>query len=286
MTEEEKKKLGTVTEVPETQAGTVTPISGYQSKWNSQIDDVFGKIQNRKPFQYDVNADALYEQYKNQYINNGKLAMEDTMGQAATLTGGYGNSYAQSVGQQTYNRYLEGLNDRVPELYQMALNQYLREGDDLRSDYGLLLDRDNQDYGRYQDAAALAKSQVETMLSLGVRPSDDLINQSGLSQEYINAYLSKVGSGGGSGGGGSGSGRRGGPKNGGDEEVNLAYEAAKEAQKNGVEAGYAYVEKQVGEAPTPLSNGAKQNASGVGMTAYYKNLAEALKKDPALRKYY
>lgn len=220
MTEEEKKKLEPVTEIPGTQAssqaGALTPMNGYQSKWSGQIDDVFGKIQNRKPFQYDVNADALYEQYKNQYINNGRLAMEDTIGQAATLTGGYDNSYAHSVGQQTYNRYLEGLNDRVPELYQMALNRYMQEGDDLRNDYALLMDRDSLDYGRYQDAAALAKSQVEAMLALGVRPSDDLIKQSGLSQEYINAFMAQfAGSGGGSSSGGSSGGRRGGGSSGG-----------------------------------------------------------------------
>lgn len=212
MTVDEKKKVETVPAASGTTGTTQKATNGYQSQWQSQIDDIFGKIQNREPFKYDVNADALYEQYKNQYINQGKLAMEDTIGQAATLTGGYDNSYAQSVGQQTYNRYLEGLTDIVPELYQMALDRYMKEGDDLMSEYALLLDRDNLDYGRYQDAAGLAQSQVETMLGLGVRPSDDLISQSGLSKEYVDAILSQFsrGSGGGSSGGSRGSGGRGG----------------------------------------------------------------------------
>lgn len=219
MTADEEKKLLASAEAPGTTDPTQkVPTNGYQSKWDDQINDIFGKIQNREPFKYDVNADALYEQYKNQYINNGRLAMEDTIGQAATLTGGYDNSYAHSIGQQTYNRYLEGLNDRVPELYQIALERYMNEGDDLMKEYGLLVDRDNLDYGRYQDAADLAKSQIEAMIELGVRPSDDLIRQSGLSREYIEAILNQFAGGGGENGsgssGGSGGGGRGGSSGG------------------------------------------------------------------------
>jgi hypothetical protein len=77
--------------------------------------------------------------------------MMDTMGQAQAMTGGYGNSYAQTVGQQTYQGYLQQLNDKVPELYQLALDQYSREGDDLYNQYGLYADREDQDYGRYRD---------------------------------------------------------------------------------------------------------------------------------------
>ena len=64
----------------------------YQSAWQSQLNAAIDKIMNREKFSYDLNADALYNQYKDQYINQGKMAMMDTMGQAAQLTGGYGNS--------------------------------------------------------------------------------------------------------------------------------------------------------------------------------------------------
>jgi hypothetical protein len=126
----------------------------YQSKWQQTLDDVINKIQNREKFTYDLNGDALYQQYKNQYITQGQQAMMDTMGQAAALTGGYGSSYGQSVGQQTYQGYLQQLNDKVPELYQLALDQYNREGEDLYNQYGLLADREETDYGRYRDTVA------------------------------------------------------------------------------------------------------------------------------------
>ena len=126
----------------------------YQSPWQTQLNDTLQKILNREKFSYDLNGDMLYQQYKDQYTTQGKLAMMDTMGQAAAMTGGYGNSYAQTAGQQAYQSYLQQLNDRVPELYQLALNQYNQEGQDLYNQYGLYLDRDNQDYNRHRDSVS------------------------------------------------------------------------------------------------------------------------------------
>lgn len=124
----------------------------YQSNWQTQLNDTLNKILNREKFSYDLNGDALYQQYKDQYTTQGQMAMMDTMGQAQAMTGGYGNSYAQTVGQQTYQGYLQQLNDRVPELYQLALDQHNQETQNLYNQYGLFADRENQEYGRYQDA--------------------------------------------------------------------------------------------------------------------------------------
>lgn len=123
----------------------------YQSQYQPQLEELYKQITERKPFSYDVNADPLYQQYKDQYVRQGKQAMQHTIGQAAALTGGYGNSYAQSAGQQAYNAYLEQLGAVVPELYGQAQEQYNREGNELRANYGLLSDREAQDYARYSD---------------------------------------------------------------------------------------------------------------------------------------
>ena len=126
----------------------------YQSQWQTQLNDTIGKIMNREKFSYDLNGDALYQQYKDQYVNQGKMAMMDTMGQAAALTGGYGNSYAQMAGQQAYQGQLQGLNDKIPELYQLALDKYTQEGQDLYSQYSLLSAQDQTDYGRHRDSVS------------------------------------------------------------------------------------------------------------------------------------
>ena len=123
----------------------------YQSTWQDQLNQIIQQIQNREKFSYDLNGDALYQQYKDQATTQGKLAMMDTMGQAAAMTGGYGNSYAQSVGQQAYQGYLQGLNDKIPELYQLALNQYNTEGQALYDQASLIAGMEDQAYGRYRD---------------------------------------------------------------------------------------------------------------------------------------
>ena len=124
----------------------------YASKWQDQINAIIGNIQNREDFSYDIDYDALYQQYKYQYTALGKLAMQDTMGQAAAMTGGYGSSYASSAGNQAFQQYLSQLNEVVPELYGMARDQYNQEGQELYNQYGLLADQENQDYGRYMDS--------------------------------------------------------------------------------------------------------------------------------------
>ena len=123
----------------------------YTSAWQTQLNDTINKILNREKFSYDLNGDALYQQYKDQYTTQGKMAMMDTMGQAAAMTGGYGNSYAQTAGQQAYQGYLQNLNDKIPELYQLALSQYNQEGQNLYDQAGLMASMEEQDYGRYRD---------------------------------------------------------------------------------------------------------------------------------------
>ena len=135
----------------------------YQSAWQTQLNDTINKILNREKFSYDLNGDALYQQYKDQYMLQGQKAMMDTMGQAAAMTGGYGNSYAQSVGQQAYQGYMQQLNDKVPELYQLALSKYQMEGDDLAQQYGILGAQEDQDYGRYRDQMSDYNTELDRL---------------------------------------------------------------------------------------------------------------------------
>ena len=101
----------------------------------AQLNALYDQIMGRKPFQYDLNGDLLYRQMADQYTQLGQQAMRDSMGSAAALTGGYGNSYAQQVGNQAYQQYLTALNQSIPELYDRALNTYLAQGDQLMQRY-------------------------------------------------------------------------------------------------------------------------------------------------------
>ena len=121
----------------------------YVGKWDEQIADVYNKIVHRQPFEYSTEDDMLYKMYEQKYTQQGKQAMRDSMGQAAALTGGYGSSYGQAVGQQNYDAYMQELNNLIPELFDRAYQQYAAEGDRLTQQYGLLTDMDSRDYNRF-----------------------------------------------------------------------------------------------------------------------------------------
>lgn len=126
-------------------------MGSYKSQYGGQIDSLIQQLQGQQPFEYDVNADPLYLQLRDQWMRDGKLAMEDTMGQAAQLTGGYGNSYAQTAGQQVYNGYLRGVNEMIPQLKEAARADYDAENAYLMQQLSLLMDQDSQDYSRWMD---------------------------------------------------------------------------------------------------------------------------------------
>jgi hypothetical protein len=119
--------------------------------YGQSLKDQMDKINNREKFTYDLNGDALYQQYKDQYMNQGRLASADAIGQASAMTGGYGNSYAATVGNQAYQGYLQKLNDVVPELYNMAYNRYQQEGQDMKDMYSMLQSAYGIEYGEHRD---------------------------------------------------------------------------------------------------------------------------------------
>ena len=188
----------------------------YQSRWDDELTSLYDQIRNRKKFSYDMGTDPLYQQYREQYQRLGRLAMQDTMGQAAALTGGYGSTYGEQVGQQAYNAYLQNLNDIVPQLQQQAYQRYQDEGTDLYNQYSLVKGRDDTDYGRYRDTVndwysdlsdarsaysserATDMSQWETMLNYWANKANN--ENAAYLQAMAAEQAAAKGSGGGSGG--------------------------------------------------------------------------------------
>ena len=83
----------------------------YESSYQSRIESVLDKIENRKPFAYDFNADPLYQSYKNSYTKLGKDAAANASANAAALTGGYGYSYAATAAAQANQQSLNQLHN-------------------------------------------------------------------------------------------------------------------------------------------------------------------------------
>ena len=151
---EEKEKKKTESQAEEAKQAALAHDSqkpgAYTSKWQQQLDAAMDRILNREKFSYDLNGDALYRQYKDQAVKNGRLAMMDSMGRAAALTGGYGSSYAQSAGQQAYQKQMDSLTDKAGQLQEQARQDYDRQGQLDRDRYDLLRQQENDSYSRYR----------------------------------------------------------------------------------------------------------------------------------------
>lgn len=125
--------------------------SAYESKYSQQIESILNDILNRERFEYNLNADPLYNQYRELYTENGKKAMMDTVADASALTGGYGNTYAISAGSEAYHEYLNNLNSIALDLRDRAYETYKDEGEKLFDDIGVLRSLDGDDYKKYLD---------------------------------------------------------------------------------------------------------------------------------------
>ena len=181
----------------------------YASRWEGQLQELYDRIAERGDFSYDLGKDPMYRQAREQYQTAGRLAMQDTMGQAAALTGGYGSSYSQAVGQEQYGAYLEKLGNVMPQLYSAAYSRYKSEGDALSEKYAMAVKRGESEYNRYRDRLSDAKAQQElgykleqqdyerqqkafqTLMSLisstGYEANEDDLKQSGMSQAQADA---------------------------------------------------------------------------------------------------
>jgi peptidoglycan hydrolase-like protein with peptidoglycan-binding domain len=126
--------------------------SDYNSKYSEEIERVLDSILNREKFNYNLNADPLYNQYKEQYVNNGKKAMLDTVADLSALTGGYANSYAVSASNQSYNNYLNNLNEIALDLYDRAYSAYKDEGNFNKEKIDILNSLEKADYDQYTDS--------------------------------------------------------------------------------------------------------------------------------------
>ena len=196
-----------------------SPAPVYDDETRQQQSALYEQIAARGPFRYDAEQDPLYRTARDRYVQEGRMAMKDSMGQAAALTGGYASSYGQAVGQQQYDASLRGLSELIPELYQQAYRMYRDQGDALQQQYELLGKQADRDYDRYRDElgdwrterdwqqdrendaydrAADAYARLYALISAtGYSPTAEELAAAGMSQEAAEAlrreYLRQTG---------------------------------------------------------------------------------------------
>ena len=143
----------------------------YTSPYADRMEDLLRQMESREAFSYDPSRDEMFRRYARLYQRQGQTAMEDTLGQAAGLTGGYDSSYARQAGQQEYNRYMQELAALVPQLQQDAWDRYETQGQALLDQYKLLQGQDYSNYlalmkyyasrAKQEQDAALAQQKLE-----------------------------------------------------------------------------------------------------------------------------
>ena len=156
--------------------GMLQQLSTGKTSYSDQVQAMMDKIMNRDPFEYDVDSDMLFQQYLASSMASGKTAMQDTMGQAAALTGGYGSTYATTAANQAYNQYIQDAYNNLPEYYQMAMEAYQMEGDEMYKQLGMLNDADNKEYGRLYDAFNANYMVAEDMYDHAYNEWNDTVN--------------------------------------------------------------------------------------------------------------
>ena len=143
--------------------GLLAQLSTGKTSYSDQVKEMIDKIQNREKFEYDVDSDMLFQQYLASSMASGKTAMQDTMGQASALTGGYGSTYATSAANQQYNAYIQDAYNNLPEYYQMAMEAYQMEGQEMYNQLAMLNEADATEYQRLYNSWTANFSNTQQM---------------------------------------------------------------------------------------------------------------------------
>ena len=136
-------------------AETVQKTTTYQNPYQKELDRMVNDY-TKSSFSYNQDTDPAAQAYRENYIRNGQLAMQDTMAQAAARTGGLASSYATQTGQQAYNSYMSDLNAQLAGLRQQAYENYLSDQalqqNRINTVAGLGQQAENSYYNRINDA--------------------------------------------------------------------------------------------------------------------------------------
>lgn len=126
--------------------GTIpTSVPQFSSSVSGDMQDIVNTLVNGSLA--DFKQSDQYDALKKQYANNGELSMNDLMGQVSARTGGLASSYAAQAANQTYNDWMDKLEQAAMAMYQQDRSDKVQNLSALQGLY------DNQ-YSQYQDQLA------------------------------------------------------------------------------------------------------------------------------------
>ena len=168
----------------------------YQNRYDETIQELIAGILERPDFSYDPATDPLYQNYRKEYTREGQRATEDALGAAAAASGGIPSSYASTAAGQAGNYYAAQLTDKIPELYELAYNQYLNDYNMALSDLGVVQGAEQSDYDKFLNSLNQYNTDREfaynNWLNGYNQLNNDLNTALGLQDAGFNQYLAAL----------------------------------------------------------------------------------------------
>lgn len=171
------------------------PVYGG-SQWDSVLDQAAQELIGMN--YADWTQGEQYQALADRYGIQGKMSMQDVLGQISSRTGGLASSYATTAAQQQYNEYMS-------QLEEVARQMYSGDRSDLLENAQLSQSLADRDYNRYLDSLEQYYAERDYQYQVG----RDQNNDSRYDQEYadstaatnkaeaqdrVNAYLAAYGS--------------------------------------------------------------------------------------------
>lgn len=123
----------------------VGALPTYDSSYMDQLNSLARQLTSMN--YEDWTKGSQYQSLADRYGDNGRLSMQDVLGQIASRTGGLASSYATTAAQQQYNQYMA-------QLEEVARQMYSQERGDIMDTANLYRNLANDEYGRYRDSLA------------------------------------------------------------------------------------------------------------------------------------
>lgn len=165
-------------EMPTDIGALPTYDSAYMSKLNALANQLASMNYD------DWTKGSQYQSLADRYGQNGKMSMQDVLGQIASRTGGLASSYATTAAQQQYNQYMA-------QLEEVARQMYSSERSDLMDTANLYRNLANDEYDRYRDSLSDYNAQLAAAQSAA--RSSGSSSGSGNNYSFVSATGPKIG---------------------------------------------------------------------------------------------
>lgn len=124
---------------------SIDELPTYNSEYMDTLNELAKQLSSMN--YDDWTKGSQYQALADRYGNNGRMSMQDVLGQVASRTGGLASSYATTAAQQQYNQYMA-------QLEEVARQMYSQDRSDLLDNANLYRNLANDEYDRYRDSLA------------------------------------------------------------------------------------------------------------------------------------